>query len=63
MENKDCMCLGLSIGRSQATVTDPTKLFIKDVYPVYMSMDSFLESSIYHLRMNEDAAGNFNPKD
>ena len=59
MENKDCMCLGLSIGRSQATIADPTKLVIKDVYPVYMSMDSFLESSIYHLRLNEDAAGGF----
>ena len=52
MESKDCMCLGLSIARSQATISDPTKLVIKDVYPVYMSMDSFLESSIYNLQMN-----------
>ena len=59
MENKDCMCLGLSIGRSEATISDPTKLVIKDVYPVYMSLDSFLESSIYNLRMNQDAAGGF----
>ena len=33
------------------------------MYPVYMSMDSFLESSIYHLRMNEDAAGGFDLKE
>ena len=32
---------------------------IKEVFPVYMGMDSFLESSIYNLKINEDAAGGF----
>ena len=59
MQSKDCMCLGLSIARSQATISDPTKLVIKDVFPVYMGLDSFLESSIYNLKINEDAAGGF----
>ena len=63
MQAKDCMCLGISIGRSQATISDPTKLVIKDVYPVYMSMDSFLESSIFNLKMNQDAAGGFDLKE
>ena len=63
MENKDCMCLGLSIARSEATISDPTKLVIKDVFPVYMSLDSFLESSIFNLKMNQDASGGFDLKE
>ena len=62
MRNSDCMCIGLSIARSNATISDPSKLVIKDVYPVYMSLDSFLESSIYNLKMNQDAAGGFDLK-
>ena len=30
--------------------------------PVYISLDSFLESSIYNLKMNQDAAGGFDLK-
>jgi hypothetical protein len=52
MRNCDCMCIGLNIARSQATILDPTKLVIKDVFPVYISLDSFLESSIFNLKMN-----------
>lgn len=63
MRAKDCMCLGLSIKRSEATIADPTKLIIAEVYPVYMSLDSFLESAIFNLKMNQDAAGNFDIKD
>ena len=64
MQAKDCMCLGLAIARSQATISDPTKLVIKDVFPVYMSMDAFLESSIFNLKMSEgQAAGSFDLKD
>lgn len=63
MQNKDCMCLGLSIARSQATIQDPTKLVIKEVYPVYMSMDAFLESSIFNLKQHEGAAGGFKLED
>jgi len=63
MRNKDCMCLGLAIKRSEATISDPTKLIIANVYPVYMSLDSFLESAIYNLKLNQDAAGNFDIRD
>jgi len=52
MRAKDCMCLGLSIKRSEATIADPTKLIIDKVHPVYMSLDSFLESAIFNLKMN-----------
>ena len=53
MQNKDVMCLGLSIARSQATIADPTKLVIKDVFPVYMSLDAFMKSSIFNLKMSQ----------
>lgn len=55
--------MGLAIKRSQATISDPTKLIISAVYPVYMGLDSFLESAIYNLKKNQDAAGNFDIKD
>ena len=64
MQNKDVMCLGISIARSEATIADPTKLVIRDVYPVYMSLDAFMESSIYNMRLSEgQAAGGFDLKD
>ena len=63
MREKDCMCLGLAIKRSEAVINDPSKLIIEQVHPVYMSMDSFLESAIFNLNMNKDAAGNFDIKD
>ena len=62
LENKDVMCVCLNISRSQATIADPTKLVINDVFPVFMSLDSFLESSIYNLKMNQDASGGFDYK-
>lgn len=62
IQNRDCMCLGLEIARSQATISDPSKLVIRNVYPVFMSLDSFLESSIYHLKLNQDASGGFDLK-
>ena len=63
MRAKDAMCIGLSVKRSEATIADPTKLVIAKVFPVYMSLDSFLESAIFNLKMNQDAAGNFDIKD
>ena len=52
MRAKDCMCLGLSIKRSEATITDPTKLIVSQVFPVYMSLDSFIDSAIFNLKIN-----------
>ena len=63
MQNKDCMCLGLSITRIQGTIQDPAKVFIKDVYPVFMGTDRFLESSIYKFHMNQDDEGGFDLRD
>ena len=53
------MCIGLEISRSEATINDPSKLIIKEVLPCFMSLDSFLESSIYNLKINQDASGGF----
>ena len=63
MQQKDVMCIGLSISRPEAAISDPTRLKIKEVYPAYMSFESFLESSIYNLKLNQDAHGGFNVKE
>jgi hypothetical protein len=55
----DCMCICLQISRSEATISDPSKLIIHDIVPTYMSCDSFLESSIFNLNKNQDASGGF----
>ena len=59
MEAKDCMCIGLEISRSEACINDPSRLVIRSVLPCYISLDSFLESSIFKLKTNQDAAGGF----
>ena len=53
------MCVGLEISRSEATISDPSKLIIREVCPAFISLDSFLESSIYNLKCNQDASGGF----
>jgi hypothetical protein len=52
MMDGDCMGICLDIGRSEATIMDPSKLVIKKVIPTYMSLDSFLDSSIFELKKN-----------
>ena len=59
LQAKDCMCVGLEISRSEATINDPSKLIIREVHPSFMSLDSFLESSIYKLKCAQDASGGF----
>ena len=59
LEAKDCMCIGLEISRSEACINDPSRLIIRDVLPSYISLDSFLESSLFKLKTNSDAAGGF----
>ncbi len=56
------MCLSLSISRSEATIQDPTKLIVNKIIPSYVSLDSFLDSSIFNLKRNQDASGNFDYK-
>lgn len=62
MTQGDCMCLCLQISRSEATINDPTKLIIKGIVPTFMSLDSFLDSSIFNLKKNQDASGGFDYK-
>jgi hypothetical protein len=53
------MCLSLQISRSEATIQDPTKLIIKGIVPTYMSLDSFLDASIFKLKQNQKEDGGF----
>ena len=62
MEAGDCMWLSLDVGRSEACISDPTRLLIKDVIPTFMTADSFLDSSIFSIGRNENAAGGFDAK-
>ena len=38
----DCMCLGLKIKRPEAAVADPSRLNILEVFPYYITNESFL---------------------
>ena len=53
------MCLALDVGRSEAAIADPTKIVIKDIIPYFITADSFLDSSIFYLKKDEDAHGGF----
>lgn len=46
------MCIGLSISRSEACINDPSKLIIHEIIPTFMSIDSFIDSSIFKLKKN-----------
>lgn len=52
LKQGDCMCLCLSISRSEAVINDPTKLIINSIVPTFMGLDSFLDSSIFNLKKN-----------
>lgn len=56
------MGICLDIGRSEACINDPSKLIIKKIVPTFMSCDSFIESSIFNLKQNQDSAGGFDYK-
>ena len=43
-------------------INDPTKLNILGIVPSFMSLDSFLDSSIFNLKKNQDASGGFDYK-
>lgn len=62
LKEGDCMGLCLDIARSEAVISDPSKLIIKGIVPTFMSIDSFMESSIFKLSSNQDASGGFNYK-
>lgn len=47
------MCIALSVERPEAAIADPGRLIIRDIYPTYLTADSFLESAQFKI----DAAG------
>ena len=62
IEDGDCFGIALDIGRSEATIMDPSKLVIKKIIPNFMSINYFMESSIYNLKKNMEAGGGFDYK-
>lgn len=49
MKAGDCMTIGLSVTRPEAAIADPTRVQINDIFPTYVTADSFLESAQYKL--------------
>ena len=49
MQSYDCMAIGLSITRPEAAIADPSRLIVHDIYPTYVSSESFLETAIFKL--------------
>ena len=62
LKDGDCFGIGLEISRSEATIMDPSKLIVRKVIPTFISIDQFLESSLFKLKHNQDAAGGFDWK-
>ena len=58
IESHDAMGIGLSIKRPEAAIADPTRLEILDIYPTYLSVDSFLESAKFKLMNSQGQAQN-----
>ena len=49
MQSMDCMSIGLSITRPEAAIADPSRVVVDDIFPTYVSSESFLESAKYKL--------------
>lgn len=62
MIDGDCMAISLQISRSEACIMDPSKLIIHGIVPTFMSLESFMDSSIFNLKKNQDASGGFDYK-
>lgn len=63
LQEQDCMCIGLSISRPEAAIADPTRLVIQDIYPTYITADSFLQSAQFNIsQAGDEAHGGFGPK-
>lgn len=59
MENGDCMCVGLEVTRPESAIVDPTKLVINKVIPTFISADSFIDSSIFNIKGDQNSLGGF----
>ena len=63
LEAQDCMCIGLSVSRPEAAIADPSRLIINDIFPTYISLDSFLHSAQFKLKEEDGLAhGGFDAK-
>ncbi|KAJ5068179.1 hypothetical protein M0811_12515 [Anaeramoeba ignava] len=49
LEDGDCLCLSLDVGRSESSIADPTQVVIKKIYSSMISAESFLQSVEYSL--------------
>ena len=49
LEEQDCMCIGLSVTRPEAAIADSSRLVIKDIFPTYISAESFLQSAQFKI--------------
>jgi len=61
VEESDYMCIGLKVNRPEAAIADPSKLQIIDIYPTYVTGNSFLTSAQFTLDKDAsaDAHGGF----
>ena len=49
LEEQDCMCIGLEVVRPEAAIADASRLVIKDIFPTYMTAESFLQSAQFKI--------------
>ena len=59
MEAGDCLCIALNVRRSEAAISDPSKLVIKQIIPNYISADSFIEAAKFAVGNDPEASGGF----
>ena len=50
LEEQDCMCIGLSVKRPEAAIADSSRLIINDIYPTYITAESFLQSAQFKIQ-------------
>lgn len=60
IQSNDCFCIALDVTWSEAAVADPTKLVIKEIFPNYLSAESFIMAAQYTIGNNPEATGGFN---
>lgn len=62
LEEEDCFCIGLDVGRSEACIADPSRLVIKKIIPCFVTADTFLDAAKFSLKNDTDAHGGFEQK-
>ena len=45
LEEQDCMCIALDVVRPEAAIADASRLVIRDIFPTFMTAESFLQSA------------------